>query len=113
HFANSVYVGGHSALQGIDDTTAHSLETMRLQLQPVFASLAGAGTDFSKIGIAYTFHTQTILSQGDELGALPYTLPAATGLPVASTLIVHSDPTEAYTKYGVDQTFIKADGLGE
>ena len=72
HFTNPVVVGGHSALTGIDDGTAASVEKMRLQLAPVFAQLAAAGTDFSKIGIGYTFHTQTILSQANGLGALPY-----------------------------------------
>ena len=107
HFTNSVYVNGHSALQGIDDTTAHSLETMRLQLQPVFAALAAAGTDFSKIGIAYTFHTQTILSQGNDLGALPYLPTLALGddaiaAPTVSTTITGAG--SVFGKYGVDPT---------
>jgi hypothetical protein len=105
HFANSVYVNGHSALQGIDDVTAHSLETMRLQLAPVFAALAAAGTDFSQIGIAYTFHTQTILSQGNELGALPYLPSLALGddsiaAPTVSTTIIGAG--SVFGKYGVN-----------
>jgi hypothetical protein len=111
HFVNSVYVNGHSALQGIDDTTAHSLETMRLQLQPVFAALAAAGTDFSKIGIAYTFHTQTILSQGNELAALTYS-PALNVSGNEVTAITDETPAAAWAKYGVDATIVKNDGVG-
>ncbi len=101
HFTNPVLVGGHSALSGIDDGTAASVEKMRLQLAPVFASLAAGGTDFSKIGIAYTFHTQTILSQAVGLGALPYAPGLVTDVPVASTFGTLT-PVQAFQKYGVD-----------
>jgi hypothetical protein len=105
HFSNPVYVGGHSALTGIDDTTAESIENMRLELQPVFTALAAAGTDFSKIGIAYTFRTQTILSQGNDLGALPYLPTLALGgdsiaAPTVSTTITGAG--SVFGKYGVD-----------
>ncbi|HEY1551103.1 MAG TPA: hypothetical protein VGG28_24910 [Kofleriaceae bacterium] len=105
HFANAVYVNGHSALQGIDDTTAHSLENMRQELAPLFSMLAANGTDFSKIGIAYTFKTQTILSQGNELAALPY-LPSlalgadSTAVPTPNTTIIGAG--SVFGKYGVD-----------
>jgi len=111
HFTNPISVDGHSALAGIDDTTAASLEKMRLQLQPVFATLAAGGTDFSKIGIAYTFRTQTILSQANGLGALPYTLPAATALPVGT--LTAETPAQAFTKYGVDQTVVPSSNIDE
>jgi hypothetical protein len=96
-FTNPVSVGGHSQLQGIDDTTAASLEKMRLQLQPVFTKLAAAGMDSSKIAMAYTFHTQTIVSQAVQLAALPYTTPAATALPGPVTA---TTPAAAFAKYG-------------
>jgi hypothetical protein len=97
-FTNPVVVGGHSALLGIDDATAAGLEKMRLQLVPVFATLAAAGTDRSKVAIAYTFRTQTILSQAVQLAALPYSKAAATALPVSVTALT---PSEAFKKYGV------------
>jgi hypothetical protein len=93
-FTNPVNVGGHSALQGIDDATTAQLEKMRLQ--PVFAALAAAGTDSSKVAMAYTFHTQTILSQAVQLAALPYTTALATALPGAVT----GDKASIITKYG-------------
>lgn len=97
-FQNPVFVGGQSALQGIDDTTASSLENMRLQLQPVLKVLAKAGIDSSKVATAYTFHTQTILSPAVQLAALPYITPAATALPGPVTA---ETPAAAFTKFGV------------
>lgn len=100
-FANPITVGGRSALLGIDDATAGALEKMRLQLAPVFTTLATAGTPRSSVAIAYTFHTQTILSQANQLAALPYSTPDTTAQPIASTL-VQETPAAAFTKYGVD-----------
>ena len=102
-FKNPLVVNGHSALaaSGIDDATAAQLEKMRLQLQPVIAQLATNGLDESKLGLLYTFHTQTILSQAVQLGALPYTLPAPTGVPGGITAYT---PSAAFARYGVPQT---------
>ena len=110
HFSNPVFVNGHSALTGIDDTTANSLEKMRLQLAPLFAQLSAGGTDFSKIGIAYTFHTQTILSQANQLAALPYlpslALPAdAIAAPTVNTTITGAG--SVFAKYGVDPAILQ------
>jgi hypothetical protein len=99
-FTNPITVGGHSALIGIDDATAAGLEKMRLQLAPVFGTLAAAGTDRTQVAIAYTFHTQTILDQANRLAALPYSTPAATAQPAAA--VVPLTPGAAFTKYGVD-----------
>jgi len=99
HLTNPVVVGGKSALQGIDDATAAALEVMRLQLVPVFAALTTAGVAGNKIAMAYTFHTQTILSQAVDLAALPYITDAATKLPIASTFSA-GDPGPAFAKYG-------------
>ncbi len=99
-FTNPILVDGHSALQGIDDGTAAALEKMRLQLQPVFTTLAAGGIDRSKVAMAYTFKTQTILTQAVGLGALPYN-PA---LPPASALtspVNTLTPDDAFLKYGV------------
>ena len=99
-FHNPVVAGGHSALPGIDDATAAGIEKMRLQLVPVLATLAAAGTDASKIAIAYTFKTQTILSQANKLAALPYSTPAATALPIVASFS-HGTAADAFTKYGL------------
>jgi hypothetical protein len=97
-FKNALYVSGHSALQGIDDTTALSLETMRKQLAPVIAKLP----DASKVAMAYTFHTQTVLSTATDLGAFPYSLPPITALPISP--VVPETAAAAFTKYGVVPT---------
>jgi hypothetical protein len=110
-FVNPIVVGGHSALSGIDDATAASLEKMRLQLGPVFATLAAAGTPSSEVAMAYTFHTQTILSQAVQLGALPYTLPAASALP--ATTLVADTAANVFKKYGVDATLVQSSNIDE
>ena len=99
-FNNPVLVNGHSALQGIDDGTTAALEKMRGQLVPVFAALAARtpAIDKSKVAIAYTFHTQTILSQAVQLAALPYTTPAPTALP---GVVTASTPATGFAKFGV------------
>jgi hypothetical protein len=103
-FSNPIIVGGHSALLGIDDATAASLEKMRIQLAPVFDTLAATGTDRSKVAIAYTFHTQTILSQANQLAALPYGpgIPVETALPAPA--VVEHTAAQAFAKYGVNST---------
>jgi len=105
-FSNPISVGGKSQLVGIDDQTASALEAMRLKLPPVIAA-SGFATD--QIAMAYTFHTQSITAPAVLLGALPYdpALPAATALPAAlDTSILNA--TDAFTKYGVDQTVPKS-----
>lgn len=111
-FTNPITVGGKSALVGIDDVTAASLEKMRLQLKPVFATLATGGIPAADVAMAYTFHTQTILSQGVKLAALPYTLPAATALPIAGTL-AGAAPAATFAKYGVDSTIVPTSHINE
>ena len=96
-FSNPVFANGHSALQGIDDTTALALDNMRKQLAPVFTKLGG---DASKVAMAYTFHTQTELSQAVDLGALPYSLPAVTALPNPASFVAETSAA-AFTKFGV------------
>ncbi len=97
-FQNALSVDGKSALQGIDDTTASSLERMRLELAPVFGKV-----DPSKVAMAYTFHTQSMLKTSLQLSALPYSslVPASTAMPIAATLQSHS-ASDAFEKYGVD-----------
>jgi hypothetical protein len=99
-FTNPVFVGGHSALQGIDDTTALSLDTMRKQLIPVFTKL---GSDASKVATAYTFHTQSVLSTATDLGAFPYSLPSITAQP-NPTSFKSEDAATAFAKFGVVPT---------
>jgi hypothetical protein len=109
-FANPITVGGKSALLGVDDATATALEKMRLQLQPVFDTLTATGTNRSKVAMAYTFHTQTILSQANQLAALPYATLAATAEP---GLVVARTPAEAFTKYGVDAAVVPGTGTAD
>lgn len=117
---NPVVVGGHSALLGIDDATAASLEKMRLQLVPVLAKIAdpaGANIPASKVAMAYTFHTQTILNQANQLAALPYqpgnpNIPATSALPIATTF-AFGPPAAAFTKYGVDAGVVAGTGGGD
>ncbi|MEO8551122.1 MAG: hypothetical protein ABI678_14150, partial [Kofleriaceae bacterium] len=101
---------GKSLLIGISDTVAQQLEKMRKELAPVLALLATEGLDSSKIGMAYTFHTQTILATAAQLGALPYTLPAATGLPSTTTALT---PAAAFAKYGVDPAIVPFSNIDE
>lgn len=101
-FTNPITVAGKSALLGIDDVTAASLEKMRQQLKPVFDTLAAAGTPRAKVAMAYTFHTQTILSTAVQLAALPYTTPAPTALPGPVTgPDPLGDPAAEFAKFGV------------
>ena len=93
-----VDAAGKSQLQGVDDATAGALEVMRQKLAP---TLAASGFGSGHVAMAYTFHTQTILSTAAQLGALPYTKPAATGAPAAVTALT---PAAAFSKYGVDPT---------
>jgi len=102
-FTNPVVVGGHSALLGVDDATAAALDKMRLQLQPVYAAVVAAGAKKTDVAMAYTFHTQTILTPAVQLAALPYSTPAATALP--------SYPLpEPYAPSTVDDVFKKYGG---
>ncbi len=109
-FKNPIVVGGHSALIGIDDGTAAQLEKMRLQLAPVLDTLAADGVDDAHLAMAYTFHTQTILSTATMLGALPYTLPDATALPGPVTALT---PAAAFAKYGVDPAKVPSSNINE
>jgi hypothetical protein len=111
-FQNALVIDGHSALQGIDDVTAMALEKMRLQLQPVFATLGARGIDKQQVGMAYTFHTQSIKRPGVQLAALPYTTPSETALPIAPTLAVLS-PAAAFTKYGVDKSVVPSSNIDQ
>ncbi|HEY0990019.1 MAG TPA: hypothetical protein VGD80_23275 [Kofleriaceae bacterium] len=96
-FTNPVFVNNKSQLLGVDDGTAAVLEKMRLQLKPVFALPSLATTD---VAMAYTFRTQTIVDQAVGLAALPYSTPAATALPIATSFQAET-PAQAFTKFGV------------
>jgi len=103
-FQNAISIGGKSQLVGIDDATAAQVEKMRVELQPVFSTLAAGGVDSAHIAMAYTFHTQTILTTAVKLGALPYSTPAATGN-VTGT-VIHETATQAFQKYGVNPSAV-------
>jgi dienelactone hydrolase len=107
-FTNPISVGGKSQLIGIDDTTAGALERMRQKLPAIIAA-SGFGT--SHVAMAYTFHTQTILSTATQLGALPYPKPATTGAPTAA--IATLTPQLAFAKYGVDPASVANASINE
>jgi hypothetical protein len=111
-FSNPVVVDGRSALLGVDDATAGGLERIRQQLQPVYAKAAEEGVPKNKVVMAYTFRTQTILSQATQLAALPYVTPAATAAPIAATLVARA-PDAAFTRFGVDKTRVPGELAGD
>ncbi len=104
---------GASQLLGIDDPTAGALEVMRQRLVPVRAALAAASPAVTKadIAMAYTFKTQSFKKQAAQLGALPYTMPAATGLPGAVTSATNA--LTAFAKYGVDVAVVPHTNIAE
>ncbi|MFT3693020.1 MAG: hypothetical protein QM831_07755 [Kofleriaceae bacterium] len=101
-FKNQVSISGKSQLVGIDDATAASLEKMRLQLQPVFTQAAADGLAEDQVAIAYTFKTQTILSQATGLAELPYLPGLVNAEPVNTAVPTALTATQAFQKYGVD-----------
>ncbi len=117
---------GHSQLTGIPDATAGALEVMREQLIPVLSAANAKGVSASQIAMAYTFHTETILSTATQLAALPY-LPACSStvttncLPPAAnaalagpaTAIVNETPAAAFNEYGVDVTLAPSSHIHE
>ena len=99
-FDSPLSIIGKSQLQGVDDLTAGALEIMRQQLRPVLAATTALTPSIPKanIAMAYTFHTESILGVAAQLGALPYTTPAATAAPGAVTALT---PVKAFNKYGL------------
>jgi hypothetical protein len=98
---------GVSQLAGVDNTTAGALEIMRQQLVPVLVAANSKGITTGHVAMAYTFKTQSILSVGVQLGALPYTKDAATGTTAALTSLT---PAQAFAKYGVPPTVVNGTG---
>lgn len=96
-----------SQLAGIDDATAGALEIMRQRLAPV---IAASGIPKGDLAMAYTFKTQSFLSIAVQLAALPYLLPAETGLPGPVTAL---SATEAFKKYGVDLNKVDSEDIGQ
>ncbi len=104
-----------SQLQGVDDQTAGALEIMRQRLAPALAAAATNGIAQGHVAMAYTFHTQTILSTAVQLAALPYLTGTGTVKPVPNTTTVlycsnatQSNPAcssqttdDAFSAYGI------------
>jgi dienelactone hydrolase len=91
-----VDVSGLSQLQGIDDSTARSLEVMRQQLQPVLAAVGQTGIAAADVALAYTFRTQSIFSTAVKLAALPYA-----AAPSKFEAVTAETPGAAFTRYGL------------
>jgi hypothetical protein len=104
---------GHSQLTGVDDATAASLEVMRLQLVPVLSAASSSGIGPGHVAMAYTFRTQTILTTGAQLAALPYeAAPAAfNGGPDGGVSSLTA--AAAFSKYGVDPVAVPSSHIGE
>jgi hypothetical protein len=103
---------GVSQLLGIDNLTAGALEVMRQRLLPVRAALAAASPAVTRadIAMAYTFKTQSFKKQAAQLGALPYTMAAATGL---SGPVTSLTAAAAFAKYGVDGAVVPSSHIAE
>lgn len=110
-FDNPLIKDGASQLIGVDAPTAGALEVMRQQLRPVVAAVAAKGVAKAHIAMAYTFRTQSITGLAVQLGALPYTTPAATAAPDATVTAL--TPAEAFRKYGVDGALVPSGNLKE
>jgi hypothetical protein len=106
-----IVVGGKSQLQGVDDATGAALEKMRLQLQPVIAALPAA--DRPKVAMAYTFRTQTILSQAVQLAALPYSPAVQPQAPVPVGTLSIESATDAFHKWGVDTAIVPSSNIDQ
>jgi hypothetical protein len=100
-FSNPLLAGGKATVPGLDVPTATLLEGMRSKLKPLLDKLSTTGIPRGRVAMAYTFHTQTILSQAVQLAALPYTTPAATALPGP---VFAATPAAAFTEFGVVNT---------
>ena len=91
-----VDASARSQLAGVDDPTAGALEIMRQHLAPALAAAATHGIAQGHVAMAYTFHTQTILSTAVQLAALPYLTPITTISPVPdSTTLYCSSATQS------------------
>ncbi len=72
-FTNPLVANGHSAVAGVSDAQAPTLEQFRQLLQlPVGTLAAEKGISKEHVAMAYTFRTQSITATAVQLGALPY-----------------------------------------
>jgi hypothetical protein len=111
-FSHALSIAGKSQLLGIDDATAAALEAMRLQLQPVFATLAAGGVPSGEVAMAYTFRTQTILKQAAQLADGPYNAPAITAFPITAATPT-ATVAAGFAKYGVDASVVPGTQAGD
>ncbi len=109
-FNNPVSVNGKSQLAGIDDATAAALEAMRLKVKAV---LAADTADAGHVVMAYTFHTQSILTTGTQLGALPYSIVKAAPAKGKPGAVTPGTAAAAFSKYGVDASVVQNGNIGE
>ncbi len=68
------------------------------RLKPVLAAAATNGIAAGHVAMAYTFHTQTILSTAAQLGAFPY----STGATASPGAVIAETPAAAFLKFGID-----------
>ncbi len=77
-FTVPLAVGGASTIPGVNGATATALQTMRAELEPVWAVLP-AGTTKADVVTAYTFRTQSITEISLQLSAAPYLIESQAG----------------------------------
>jgi hypothetical protein len=74
--ANPVYVDGKSQVSGVPDGVALALEPVRAGLKPLFDGLDAAGFKRSQLALAWSFTTQSTVTDLAKLHAIPSQLPA-------------------------------------
>jgi hypothetical protein len=73
--ANPVYVDGKSQVTGVPDFVALTLEPIRAGLKPLFDGLEAAGFKRSQLALAWSFTTQSTVSDLAKLHAIPSQMP--------------------------------------
>jgi hypothetical protein len=102
-FTVPLAIGGVSQIPGVSGATATALETMRTQLEPVWAALP-AGTSKADVVTAYTFRTQSTVNTSLSLAAAPYGIEAGAD----SAIFTPSAAVEVTPPPGVPGTGIAA-----
>ncbi|HEX8701698.1 MAG TPA: hypothetical protein VF815_22915 [Myxococcaceae bacterium] len=80
--ANPVSVDGKSQVSGVPDALALALEPQRQAIKPLFDALEAAGIKRTQMVLAWSFTTQSTISDLAKLHAIPSQLPAQ-ALPAA------------------------------
>ncbi|HLL05825.1 MAG TPA: hypothetical protein VK539_34965 [Myxococcaceae bacterium] len=85
--ASPLVVDGKSQVSGVPDATANALEPVRQGFKPMFDALDAAGLKRAQLALAWSFTTQSTISDLAKLHALPSTLYAMNGLPASASYV--------------------------